>query len=151
MDYSFDADGKVQTDLGDYDVGYSVAMQEDGKILLAGRTTITSMDFALVRYISGVNIGIGEVEMYIGSTLVYPNPITENSVTVEYELKSKNTVSIELYDLSGKQISVLQSARDEKAGSYQKALQLPAISAGNYLLKLNARDGAATVKVLVGK
>ena len=47
LDTSFDADGKVTTDLGGADYGHSVAVQADGNILVAG----TSGDnFALVRY-----------------------------------------------------------------------------------------------------
>ncbi len=149
MDNSFDMDGKVQTDLGDYDVGFSVAMQEDGKILLAGRTTVTTMDFALVRYISGVNIGIGDVETYIGSTLVFPNPIVNNTVTVEYELTSDQSVSIDLFSVSGKLVSVLQSETKEQTGFYQKTLSLPVLSAGNYVLKLNTNQGSVSVRLAV--
>ncbi|MFI3187362.1 MAG: hypothetical protein QX198_15415 [Methylococcaceae bacterium] len=47
FDTSFDTDGKVTTDLGGWETGNSVAVQSDGKILLAGTT---DTDFALVRY-----------------------------------------------------------------------------------------------------
>ena len=47
FDTSFDTDGKVSTDLGGWETGNSVAVQSDGKILLAGTS---DTDFALVRY-----------------------------------------------------------------------------------------------------
>lgn len=47
FDTGFDTDGKVTTDLGGWETGNSVAVQSDGKILLAGTT---DTDFALVRY-----------------------------------------------------------------------------------------------------
>lgn len=47
LDTSFDSDGKVTTDLGGWEEGKSVAVQADGKILLAGSS---DTDFALVRY-----------------------------------------------------------------------------------------------------
>ncbi|TAN71370.1 MAG: hypothetical protein EPN17_01665 [Methylobacter sp.] len=47
LDSSFDSDGKVATDLGGWETGNSVAVQSDGKILLAGTT---DTDIALVRY-----------------------------------------------------------------------------------------------------
>lgn len=149
LDLTFDTDGKVETDLGGVDHAYSVAVQDDGLILLAGRTSSTTMDFALVRYISGVDVGIGEVESHINSTLVYPNPIVGNQVTVEYELKSDEAVSIRLFDLTGKQLAVLQAEIREQAGVHQKSLSLPALSAGNYLLRFNAEKGSVTVKVFV--
>ena len=51
LDTSFDTDGKVTTVIGTgNDVGYSVALQADGKIILAGYTTGANIDFAVVRY-----------------------------------------------------------------------------------------------------
>ena len=52
LDMSFDADGKVQTDFnGSLDIAYAVAIQLDGKILVAGGTRVNDRDdFALVRY-----------------------------------------------------------------------------------------------------
>jgi uncharacterized delta-60 repeat protein len=51
LDNSFDGDGKVTTDFfGGYDFGQSVTVQSDGRILVAGFTTVGSYGFALVRY-----------------------------------------------------------------------------------------------------
>ncbi|TAN65962.1 MAG: hypothetical protein EPN17_15030 [Methylobacter sp.] len=53
LDTGFDKDGKVTTNLGGTaDVGQSVAVQADGKIILGGLSTNYSsyFDFALVRY-----------------------------------------------------------------------------------------------------
>ncbi|MGB0368415.1 MAG: T9SS type A sorting domain-containing protein, partial [Flavobacteriales bacterium] len=125
IDNTFGVNGHVLASLGANGNLRSVTLQEDGKIVTCG---VSYGDAAVARYLSGINIGIGEVDAYIGSTLVYPNPITNNSITVEYELKSDETVSIELYDLAGKQIARLQSSTKEKVGSYQKTLSLPTLS-----------------------
>jgi uncharacterized delta-60 repeat protein len=52
LDTSFDADGKVITDIGgDFDGAFSVALQQDGKIYVAGTSDNgTDYDFAIVRY-----------------------------------------------------------------------------------------------------
>ncbi|WP_051385046.1 T9SS type A sorting domain-containing protein [Flavobacterium enshiense] len=54
LDNSFDFDGKVITDVGAFDVCQSVAVQSDGKIVLAGSTAhfvdFSDSDIALVRY-----------------------------------------------------------------------------------------------------
>ena len=152
LDDTFGTNGQVTTSVDELDVFYSVALQEDGKIVACG--TCGDLDFnvqdvCLARYLSGINIGIGEVDAYIGSTLVYPNPITDNSITVEYELKVDETVSIDLFDLTGKHISQLQSGTAQSVGSYQKTLSLPALSAGNYLLNLNTEKGSVSVKLTV--
>ena len=50
LDPTFDADGIVTTDLTNSDVAYSVVIQPDGKIVVAGYTISGNQDFALARY-----------------------------------------------------------------------------------------------------
>jgi uncharacterized delta-60 repeat protein len=52
LDTTFGSGGKVTTDLGGNDYGYALALQEDGKIILAGTSNYGSYsyDFALARY-----------------------------------------------------------------------------------------------------
>jgi len=51
LDPTFDGDGIVTTTIGSYDTGRAVAIQEDGKIVVAGYTgAIPNVDFALARY-----------------------------------------------------------------------------------------------------
>ncbi|MCB9190168.1 MAG: T9SS type A sorting domain-containing protein [Flavobacteriales bacterium] len=147
-DQSFGNGGFVTTSIGVGNVYEAVALQEDLKILTVGRSITQTFDeqATVARYTSGMNVGIGEIDAYIGSTLIYPNPITNNLVTVEYELKSDETVSIELFDLSGKMIAQLQPSIHQKAGSYQKTLVLPRLSSGNYLLNLNTEKGSVSVR-----
>ena len=47
LDTIFDSDGKVTTDFGGNDIGYAIALQPDGKIIVAGSS---DSDFALARY-----------------------------------------------------------------------------------------------------
>ncbi len=51
LDTTFSGDGKVITDLGGWDEAYGVAIQSDGKIVAAGKSSLGgNFDFALVRY-----------------------------------------------------------------------------------------------------
>jgi uncharacterized delta-60 repeat protein len=51
LDTTFSGDGKVTTDFGGYDFGYSVVLQPDGKIVVAGASDNVSSDgFALARF-----------------------------------------------------------------------------------------------------
>ncbi len=50
LDTTFDGDGKVVTGFGGGDYATSIAIQEDGKIVVAGITVLGDSDFALARY-----------------------------------------------------------------------------------------------------
>jgi serralysin len=62
LDTSFDTNGKASTDFaGHFDSARAIALQSDGKIVLAGRaakTGITNGDFALARYTVEPNFGL---------------------------------------------------------------------------------------------
>lgn len=148
-DNTFGNGGAIITQVGSEGQFNAVALQADLKILAAGSSFSNATKALITRYTSGMNVGIGEIDAYIGSTLVYPNPITDNTVTVEYELTADEAVSIELFNVAGHLISTLQSEIKEVAGSYKKSLSIGNVSSGNYLLRLNTDKGAVTVKVSV--
>jgi uncharacterized delta-60 repeat protein len=51
LDPTFDGDGKVTTDFASsHDQGFAVALQADGKIVVAGEAFLMDLDFALARY-----------------------------------------------------------------------------------------------------
>ena len=49
LDTSFSGDGKLTTDFGGAEHAFAIALQADGKIIVAGRSTAGD-DFALARY-----------------------------------------------------------------------------------------------------
>jgi uncharacterized delta-60 repeat protein len=74
LDNSFSADGKATTALGTDSRGYSVVIQPDGKIVVAGRSEVASPDFALARYNSNGTLDSsfsadGKVTTAIGSSI----------------------------------------------------------------------------------
>jgi len=149
LDNTFGTNGLVTTQASTVDEIQALALQADGKIVAFGRAYTVDADQVAARYISGMNIGIGEVDAYIGSTLVYPNPITDQKVIVEYELREKATVSIHLMDVTGKHVSTLLPEQLHTVGDHQKELDLKGVSSGNYILGLNTEKGSMTIKVLI--
>ncbi|MDO8541473.1 MAG: PKD domain-containing protein [Opitutaceae bacterium] len=78
LDTSFDTDGKVTTDFGGGpDAGHSVAIQSDGKIVVAGSGGATDTDFAVARYGGTVppsnspSCGLTGVTSNNGATITY--------------------------------------------------------------------------------
>ncbi len=84
LDQSFGDSGKVITEVGNYgDRGYAVALQSDGKIVLAGTSLSpgTSYDFALVRYHSDGSLDStfdfdGKAITAIGTSDDFANAVT---------------------------------------------------------------------------
>jgi uncharacterized delta-60 repeat protein len=75
LDTTFDGDGKVTTDFGGdlYDSAYSVAIQSDGKILVAGQS---KGDFALSRY----NVNEAPTDITLSTTSITENAAANTAV-----------------------------------------------------------------------
>ena len=81
-----------------------------------------------------------------GSVKIYPNPAVE-FITVELDLDNMaNEVSYELYDLAGRMIKKVNSSN---VAQDKVQINIQSLSAGNYILKVNADDAISSHKVSV--
>ncbi|MGB3527211.1 MAG: T9SS type A sorting domain-containing protein [Flavobacteriales bacterium] len=149
LDNSFSADGKVTTDFGTgYASGFSAAIQPDGKVVVAGNVTNQYFDFAVARYLSGLNIGIIDLSLVHKAPLIYPNPI-DRQATLEYTLQHAEIISIHLLDLQGRTIRTFVEGQRQAGGEHQQTIELPeALSAGTYIIAISSPKGKLTVQVM---
>ena len=130
LDASFGTGGKVTTPIGSGATGNSVAIQSDGKILVAGYSyNGTDNDFALVRY-NGGSTGISE-NSNDALFSVEPNPTT-GMFTIE--LATQKNVPYEVTDISGKMLH--KGILTEK----RTTIDLSKNEAGVYLLKIDGQS-----------
>ena len=130
LDASFGTGGKVTTPIGSGATGNSVAIQSDGKILVAGYSDNgTTIYFALVRY-NGGSTGISE-NSNDALFSVEPNPTT-GMFTIE--LATQKNVPYEVTDISGKMLhkGILTEKRTN--------IDLSKNEAGVYLLKIDGQS-----------
>ncbi|MBZ0206528.1 MAG: T9SS type A sorting domain-containing protein [Flavobacteriales bacterium] len=150
LDNGFSDDGKVTTAFGtDDEYGSSVAIQPDGKLIVAGSSNDgTTNDFAVARYISGLDIGIIDLSLARSAPLIYPNPI-EKLATLEYTLAHAETISIHLLDMQGRTIRTFVEGQKQAAGEHQQAIALAEdLPSGSYLIAISSPKGSLTVQVV---
>ncbi|MBL7998302.1 MAG: T9SS type A sorting domain-containing protein [Candidatus Kapabacteria bacterium] len=84
--------------------------------------------------------------------VVYPNPVTNRTTTVEFSIHKQESISIDLCDIAGTQRITLDAEADYAAGRHRIPLQLPALNEGVYMLTLRTNKGAMrTEKIVVQK
>jgi hypothetical protein len=79
----------------------------------------------------------------------YPNPFNP-STTITYEVPSATHVTITVYDMLGREVSVPVNDRRE-AGAYQVRFDGSNLASGVYFYRLQAGDYVATKKLLLMK
>lgn len=79
----------------------------------------------------------------------YPNPFNP-STTIKYELPKSSTVRLSVYDILGREVSVLVNERKE-AGVHEVRIDGTGLSSGVYFYRMTAGDYVATKKLLILK
>lgn len=140
LDSTFGSGGIVLTDFGAfYDFATSMAIQADGKIVLAGTSYDESdFDFALARY-EGGTVGIEE-DQEMSSVNIFPNP-SSGIFTIDIKNKSVDT-NICVYDVLGNCVLNRLSAK----GNLQ--IDLGTQAKGIYFLEMIS-DEKRSVKKMV--
>jgi uncharacterized delta-60 repeat protein len=143
---------------GDYsDRAYSIGVDKDLNVYVTGITSnddlLSSLnnDIVTIRYSQG-KVGIsqnsetpGTFELYQN----YPNPF--NPVTkINYELPSRDHVSLKVYDISGKEIAVLVDGI-AGAGLYTIDFNASGLPSGVYFYRLRSGNSVITKKMTLVK
>lgn len=150
LDSNFGLGGKVTTALGTSDdYGYSVAIQPDGMIVMAGFSgSTTGSDFAVARYLSGLNVGIIDLSIANNAPIIYPNPIDKHA-TLEYTLQHTETLFIHMLDMQGRTVQTFVEGQKQAAGKHQQTIDLAEdLPEGSYLIAISSPKGRLTVQVV---
>ncbi|MCH8903888.1 MAG: T9SS type A sorting domain-containing protein [Bacteroidetes bacterium] len=151
LDDNFSTDGKVTTNFGsEGSSANSVAIQPDGKIVVAGFISITNMkwNFAVARYISGLNIEAADSSLATDSIMIYPNPIGKDAI-LEYSFTNDEIQIIELYDISGRIISSIPT--DEIISECEQKVALnfnESLPPGIYILRITNTSQSFSIKIV---
>ena len=94
LDSTFDTDGKVTTNFtgGSTEIAYSIAIQADGKIVLAGVSALNGSynnNVAVVRYNGDIGVGVNKT-LIENLLTIYPNP-TNDYLTIKNNNGDINT------------------------------------------------------------
>jgi uncharacterized delta-60 repeat protein len=104
LDTTFDSDGIVYTPIGpDDSYGKSMALQSDGKIVVAGYVANGSnIDFALARYNNTISVGINNTNSQTAEMKIFPNPFSDLA-TFQSDILLKEA-SLIIYNLYGEKV-----------------------------------------------
>jgi len=146
IDSTFGASGIVLTTFSSPDNGaYAMKIQSDGKIVVTG---YSAGIIGVARYINDQNLAVIDFPFLKNSVSVYPNPV--NSVcTFEYELLKEETITLELYDITGQLIKTISEKQSKTKGKHIEQILLDENnSPGNYFLIITNGAQRQAVKLM---
>ncbi|HEX9979359.1 MAG TPA: T9SS type A sorting domain-containing protein [Flavobacterium sp.] len=144
IDNNFGTDGIIELDdlPGFYGIE-DIKVQPDNKIIAIGGT----QEFYLFRFLSDTNLGVLDFEQSRYPAYIYPNPV-EIETTFVYKLAEETTISISLFDMSGKLIKRYKDSEIQSAGEYNQVISLPeTLQKGAYILSFSSPGGNNSIKL----
>ncbi len=79
---------------------------------------------------------------------IRPNPAKEYT-TIDYQLKEAATVSIRLFDMTGKELAIITSQQAKAQGTYQQEVALSGFNAGMYFVVLQTEKEQISKKMIL--
>jgi len=146
LDLDFGMGGMVVYDIsGVSDYGRSAAIQQDGKILIAGGSL---NDIMIIRLLSGWEVGVMDISPSQSKVSVSPNPFQSRSVFT-YSLSDDQTISLNFYDFQERLVQSFFSNQWRGKGEHHEQLDfLPLLPAGNYLLRMRSGKEELNLKLI---
>jgi uncharacterized delta-60 repeat protein len=145
---SFSTDG----DIGDF--GWSVAIQSDGRLVVAGsaQASFGPTAFAVARLLSSNVTGIREANSGPKQFALfqnYPNPFNPTTV-ISYKLSAVSNVTLKVYDVLGREVATLVNEK-QHAGSYSVSFDGNRLASGVYFYRLSAGSFVSVKKLVLVK
>ena len=88
-----------------------------------------------------------DVAEQFSNITVYPNPVISNA-SVSFDLTKSSSISIEIYDLTGKMISTPYSNYKMNKGNYNLDLKINKITVGTYIVLLKTESEQKAIKFI---
>ncbi len=79
--------------------------------------------------------------------MIFPNPATDR-VTVAFDVKTSGNVSMELFNLTGNSVRKIDLG-NRPTGKHEAIINVSAITAGTYILRLNTAGGQSASKFII--
>jgi uncharacterized delta-60 repeat protein len=159
LDMQFGSGGKVLTDFGTQSSATAMALQSDGRIVLAGIAYNIKFDsimlkndtilFALARYLPETLLSNDDTSSEDYSISLYPNPV-ESKSQLRFSLKREEKISLALYDVNGYEIKAFFRNITHQPGIYIKEINFPkSIVPGIYYLSLSSGKIQKSIKLFI--
>jgi hypothetical protein len=83
-----------------------------------------------------------------GEMVVFPNPLIDDILHLQFTLIEASVLSINIYDISGKLIFTDESQKIYDIGTSKKTIDLNRLPTGTYILQTKTKDGDRQIKFI---
>lgn len=130
------------------EVRYNTGSSWDGIYIPGNAYDLTNIQMNVDFHVNATNVGVQDVNEYgFVVTQNYPNPFS-NQTVVEYAITSTSNVNLEVFDITGKSVIVINEGL-KNAGEHKVIIDGTNLKAGVYYYAFRTDAGQVTKKMLI--
>lgn len=150
FDEPFGDEGKVVSVISQNDGISAMALQSDGKLVVAGESFDGArFNIVAARYETGLMTQTSDPSPVISEATLFPNPVRD-ACNITYSLTLPAAVKISLHDLTGKMIHQLFASAGQESAVHEQILKMPyGLPAGMYLISISTGTEQKGIKAMV--
>ncbi|HRH11141.1 MAG TPA: T9SS type A sorting domain-containing protein [Bacteroidia bacterium] len=120
------------------------------KVVMNGSDQYFNLDFVVdsAKIHPAVFVGLNENKIERKNFMIYPNP-SNGKIYIECELETPSELSIDLYDLLGKNVATIYPTALEESKQLTILTDQSKLSSGIYFLKMKVNNEITTVKIII--
>lgn len=120
------------------------------RVITPSNNSFTHLDFVVdsIQITPMQFVGLNDLSAKENQIKVFPNPAS-NQVTIQYNLVSNSNVSIELYDIFGKEIRTIQPTVSQGMDKHSYTVPLDDLASGMYFVKMKINNAESVIKLFV--
>ena len=117
------------------------------RIQYGNRTTFMYQD--VVPVIELEKSSFSSVENYLESLRIYPNPVNQENISIEFSLLKNALIELELFDVKGNQYIMLENMTYNR-GKHIYQYDLPSdVTSGTYFVRIRINQGVRLIPISV--
>jgi len=120
------------------------------KVVMNGSDQYFNLDFVVdsAKIHPAVFVGLNENKIERKNFMIYPSP-SNGKIYIECELETPSELSIDLYDLLGKNVATIYPTALEESKQLTILSDQSKLSSGIYFLKMRVNNEMTTVKIII--
>lgn len=125
-----------------------IALMANGKMVVTGFQQTTQDYFLTVRFLNGTtlfNHVAPETAPFITALKINPEPVLGNTASISFNIEAGDTVTIRLYNSSGREVMNAVSMQVEKGRACNTILLPDELSGGIYFCNVKSKAGIESV------
>ncbi len=150
FDEPFGDEGKVVSVISQNDGISAMALQGDGKLVVAGESFDgTRFNIVAARYQTGLMTRVEDPDQRLSEVSVYPNPVRDH-FTIYFTTPQASEYRVALYDMNGRVVHAFSDNFRLEGNPHELRYTFPdAVMPGIYTLSLTSRDEKRSVLVVL--